>query len=125
MRLEVAQGRPTIADLSFRWPQESRDDVEGRRLACTVRANQADNFALIDDEIHVRDRNKAAEVNGNMLDRQRWLLLCRLRVHYRASCILASAVGATFGSSFTPNHFSIAGTMPCGRTNTIRIMNRP
>ena len=70
VRLQIVQRGAAIAHLALGRPQKAGDDVEGGGLAGAVRADQADDLALVDDEIHVGDRNQAAEMNRDMLDRQ-------------------------------------------------------
>ena len=86
---------------------------------------QADDFTLVDDKIHVRYCNQAAEVDRDVFNCQRRLDFRRQAIHHGASCSLGFVGPGSRGSSPTPNHFSIAGTMPCGKRKTIRIMNRP
>src|SRR5262249_57185560 len=98
------------------------------RLAGAVWPNEADHLAAIDNKIQVGDRDKAAEMNRDVLDRQRGLGGMRLVDHgHGVSWIFAgrALMSACGLRSETPNHFSIAGTMPCGSTKTIRIINRP
>src|SRR5579872_239686 len=125
VRFQISKRRSAVADFAFSRSQEAGDDIEGRGLASAVGANQADNLPLVDNKIHVRDRNQTAEMNRDMLNRQRRPGLPRIGAHQCVSCILGSAPPRTRASSPTPSLFSIAGMIPCGSTNTIRIMNNP
>src|SRR5690349_19890062 len=112
MRLEVAERRSTILELSLRRPKESRDHIKCGGLTGSVRSNQANHFTLIDDEAHVLDRDQSTEMNRDVLDRQNRLRqVGGVRAH-GVSRILAwkgSAFDAILG---TVNHFSMAGTIP-------------
>src|SRR5262249_34357963 len=52
---------PVEIDRACRRPQRTRQHVEDRTLAGAVRADQAENLALLDRERHVVDRGEAAE----------------------------------------------------------------
>ena len=45
----------------------TRDDIEGCRLAGTVRADQRDDLALVDFHRKIIDRHHAAKLHGDML----------------------------------------------------------
>src|ERR1051325_7672563 len=46
----------------------ARDGIERGRLAGAVRADQTDQFALIEREVKVRDRAQSSELNREMFD---------------------------------------------------------
>ncbi len=62
VRLQPPEGGSTIAHRASGRVQKARDDVEGRRLAGPVGADQADDLALADRKIHVRECHEPAEV---------------------------------------------------------------
>ena len=93
VRLQSVERRPAIADGAVGRIQKAGDDVEGRGLAGAVGPDQADDLALADRKIHVRERNEPPEMHGDLLDLQ-----CRCGSRHHA-CSLASrsenATGAT------------------------------
>ena len=79
------------------------------------------------DKVHVRDRDQAAEVHGDMLDRQRSMPGLRELVITRAPGI---ALGSAPGPRVSIRHgaqpvASSAGTMPRGNTNRMTISTPP
>src|SRR5437879_3174828 len=99
--------------------QKARHHVESRGLAGAVWPDQADNLALADGKVHVRERDEPAEAHGNLLDFQ-----CR-RASQHHACSLTSrfekAIGAT-GSAWLRRLANLSasdGTMPRGNTNRI------
>ena len=59
---------PREADPPGARPEDARDQIEGRRLARAVRANQADELALGDAEVDAVQRADAAEALAEFLD---------------------------------------------------------
>jgi hypothetical protein len=125
MRLEAVEGNAFKAHLSPRWAQEAGDHVEGRGLTGAVRADEPEHLAFVDIECHVGDGDEAAEMNGHMLDGENRLAPggAHARLPLAVSAV-PSASGGMFGVAGAIRR-STAGTMPCGSTKTMKIMNRP
>ena len=125
VRLQSVERRSAIAHGAMGRIQKAGDDVEGRGLAGAVRPDQADDLALADREIHVRERNEPAEVHGHLFHAQ-----CR-RGSCHHACSLASrsenATGATVSIRFgrLANRCASDGTMPRGNTNRMTISTPP
>src|SRR5436309_1466015 len=125
MRLQSIERRSTIAHGAMGWIQKAGNDVERRRLAGAVRPDQADDLALANRKVHVRERNETAEMDGHLFHPQ-----CR-RGSCHHACSLASrsekATGASVSIRFRrfANRCASDGTMPRGNTNRMTISTPP
>ena len=130
VRLEAVQQGSAIADFTIRGPQEPGEDVECRGLAGPVRANEADDFAVAYRQIQIGNGDESAKIHRYVLDRKNDLPRCNAGRHY------FPAPGLELPAKITPaslpldcvqfaNQRSTAGTMPWGRTKTIKIIKPP
>src|SRR5207249_10895184 len=125
MRLQSIERRSTIAHGAMGWIQKAGNDVERRGLTGAIGPDQADDLALADREIHVRERNKPPEVHGDLFHPQcrRW------SCHHACSSASRSekATGATVSIRFLgfANRCASDGTMPRGNTNRMTISTPP
>ena len=66
MRLKPVMSSPPKTDGAGRRPQEAGQQIEAGRLAGAVRADEADDLALVDGEVDVVDGGESAEVLGEV-----------------------------------------------------------
>ena len=110
VRLQSVERRAAIADGAVGRIQKAGNDVECRGLAGAVGPDQADDLALADRKIHVRERDEAPEVHGHLLD-----LKAVAGCHH--ACSLASrsanATGATASSGSAASQTAAPATARC------------
>src|SRR4029077_17969480 len=121
VRLPSAQPRGAVAQVAAGRLEEAGYDVERRGLARAVRPDQADDLALAHLEIEIGDGNKAAEMHGYVLNRQNDVRLGRHSSRTFGPARTTASLVARDRLQFDAQR-SIAGTIPCGRTNTMTII---
>src|SRR5262245_39976729 len=129
VRFEAVQQGSAIADLASRGLEESGEDVESGGLAGAIRADQADDLAVANREVQIGNGDEPAEMHRHVRDREDVLARSRLE---RRHC---PSPGLELPAQMTPtgrplnvqflSHRSTAGTIPWGRTKTIRIIKPP
>ena len=129
VRLAAVQQRATIANPAVRGLQISREDIERGGLAGTVRSDKAHDLAVADREIQIGKRNESAEMHRDVLDREDDVPGCTAtRRHFPSpGSVLPAGIpmGLRLACVQFAIHRSTAGTIPCGRTNTITIIRAP
>ena len=130
VRLEAVQQGAAIAYLAIRGLQESGEDIECGGLAGTVRADETDDFAVANRQIQIGNGDEPAEMHRDVLDRENDLLRCGAGRHYFPSPGLEPSAKITpVALRLDCVQFAIqrstAGTIPWGRTKTIKIIKPP
>ena len=70
MRLQSVKRRSAIAHRALGRIEKAGHDVEGRRLARSIRSDQADDLAFSDREVHIGQGNETPEVHGDLFNAQ-------------------------------------------------------
>src|SRR5262249_310249 len=127
---EAVQQRVAVANFASRGLEKTGEHVECGGLAGAVRANEADDFSIANREIEIGKGDEPAEMHRDMLDRKDHVLRCNgpgLHCPPRASELPAAIalVGLRVDLAQFAMERSSAGTIPCGRTNTIAIIKPP
>src|SRR5262249_6965384 len=128
--LEAIQQRVAVANFASRGLEKSGENVECGGLAGAVRANEADDFSVANREIEIGKGDEPAEMHRDMLDRKDHVLRCNACRHHcpPRDSELPAAI-ALAGLREDPAQFAMerssAGTIPCGRTQTIAIITPP
>ena len=123
MRLLALEVHPAIFHRALGGREEAGHDVERRRLAGAIGPDQADDFALRDMEVHIGNRDQAAEMNGDVFDAENCIS------HHACSSTARSetAMDARLvpPARARPSFEASDGTMPRGITNRMTISTTP
>src|SRR6185503_16768838 len=111
MRHEAIQKGRTITNAAAGRLEKAGDDVKGSGLSSTVGSDQANDLACLHGKSHVGNRDQAAEVNGDAIDRKDDV---GLLPHVRGAPVSISVASTAEILLRREKRSSIAGMMPRG-----------